>query len=155
METEKQVTQVSVEDLTNILKENPKKTSLVAFSLEAISKISKRNPKDFKSWIEKCDHFNLKDYLESKKEKIQKHALIILGILKPPQYIDTIISFLKGDKKSLKENALEALSDDDSNKAMSLIRLMQFDSNQEVAMKARLIIQTKTLEVEWPITWTK
>ena len=134
--------------LTNILNNYPDKQSLLTYSLEAISKLAKSCPDDFKIWVKECNTFNIDTYILSEKEKVQKHAIIILGVLKPPGYIDTIISFLKGNKKSLKENSLDALSNDDSNKAMSLIRLMQFDLDQEVAMKARLIIQTKTLEVE-------
>ena len=111
-----------------------------------MAKISIRNKKDFASWI--SEDFDLKTYLDSGKPKVQKHAITILGVLKTKDYIDKLISFLKEDNKTLKENALDALSDDESNKAKSIIRLMQYDSNQEVAMKARLIIQTKTLESE-------
>jgi HEAT repeat protein len=130
--------------LLELLKKFPKKTSLVSFALEALGKISKSHPKDFQTWIDK--DFDLMSYLDCGKPKIQKHAITILGVLKTDHYIDKLITFLKENNKALKENALDALADDNTSKAESIIRLMQYDSNQEVAMKARLIIQTKTLE---------
>ena len=94
-------------------------------------------------------------------ETPNKFALIIENMVKEKKisYIDAILEYCKDNEidpantrsminKTLKENALDALADDESNKAKSIIRLMQYDSNQEVAMKARLIIQTKTLESE-------
>ena len=132
--------------LLGLLKTHQKKDFLLNSILSALAKISVRNKKDFESWI--SEDFDLTIYLNSGKPKVQKHAITILGVLKGKDYIDTLISFLKEDNKTLKENALDALADDESNKAKSIIRLMQYDSNQEVAMKARLIIQTKTLESE-------
>ena len=132
--------------LLGLLKTHQKRDFLLSSILSALAKISVRNKKDFESWI--SEDFDLTIYLNSGKPKIQKHAITILGVLKGKDYIDTLISFLKEDNKTLKENALDALADDESNKAKSIIRLMQYDSNQEVAMKARLIIQTKTLESE-------
>ena len=91
--------------LLGLLKINQKKDFLLSSILSALAKISVRNKKDFGSWIN--EGFDLKTYLNSGKPKIQKHAITILGVLKAKDYIDRLISFLKEDNKTLKENALD------------------------------------------------